>query len=182
MTIQCVLQQIQFSGFGWLKSSERHRHDKHRRGSFGYAPLSAVPRDRLFDFPYSFCAESQEEHLSKSIAGFLRLRAVNPSLCDGSARRSAQRFCRSLDEKHHRPASVYGFQPSLRGYSSLTTQPRTDVLGYVQVVPSGLDAGGCVRLPTEECMLDYCSLDRDLSVLAQDWEGRHDEPREHRSA
>ena len=35
-------------------------------------------------------AESLEEHLPTSIAGVLRLRALNPSLCDGSARRFAQ--------------------------------------------------------------------------------------------
>jgi hypothetical protein len=34
--------------------------------------------------------ESLEEHLPASIAGVLRLRAVNPSLCDESARRFAQ--------------------------------------------------------------------------------------------
>ena len=32
-----------------------------------------------------------------------------------------------------------GFQPSLRDYSIYPCLPRTDVLGYFQVVPSGLD-------------------------------------------
>ena len=31
------------------------------------------------------------------------------------------------------------FQPSLRDYSIYPCLPRTDVLGYFQVVPSGLD-------------------------------------------
>jgi hypothetical protein len=43
-----------------------------------------------FDFPHSLWSESLEEHLPTSMAGVLRLRAVNPSLCDGSTRRFAQ--------------------------------------------------------------------------------------------
>ena len=35
--------------------------------------------------------------------------------------------------------SFDGFQPSLRDYSIYPCLPRTDVLGYFQVVPSGLD-------------------------------------------
>ena len=34
--------------------------------------------------------ENSEEHLPVSIAGVLRLRAINPLLCDRSARRFAQ--------------------------------------------------------------------------------------------
>src|SRR5580700_7226566 len=43
-----------------------------------------------FKFPCSLWPESSEEHLQTSIAGVLRLRAVNPLLCNRSARRFAQ--------------------------------------------------------------------------------------------
>src|ERR1700722_15186314 len=45
------------------------------------------------DFLISLCSlwpESSEEHLPASIVGVLRLRAINPLLCDRSARRFAQ--------------------------------------------------------------------------------------------
>ena len=43
----------------------------------------------FFNFPCSLWPESSEEHLPTSIAGVLRLRAINPLLCDRSARRFA---------------------------------------------------------------------------------------------
>src|SRR5580658_10211619 len=53
-----------------------------------------IPRLRLeavtFKFPCSLWPENPEEHLPTSIAGVLRLRAINPLLCDRSARRFAQ--------------------------------------------------------------------------------------------
>ena len=44
----------------------------------------------FFNFPDSLWPESSEEHLPASIAGVLRLRAINPLLCDRSAGRFAQ--------------------------------------------------------------------------------------------
>ena len=60
-------------GLGWSKSSKQHGHDKHRRGSLGYA------RDKLFDSAPSSAASP-----------------------DKSMRRSAQDddFVRVFDEKH----------------------------------------------------------------------------------
>ena len=46
----------------------------------------------FFNFPCSLWPESSEEHLPTSIAGVLRLRAINPLLCHRSARRFAQRL------------------------------------------------------------------------------------------
>jgi hypothetical protein len=54
------------------------------------APLRReVLHSELVTFLISW-PESLEEHPPTSIAGVLRLRAINPSLCDGSARRFAQ--------------------------------------------------------------------------------------------
>ena len=63
----------------------------------GTADPSTAGRDRsaslggcdFFNFPCSLWPESSEEHLPTSIAGVLRLRAINPLLCDRSARRFA---------------------------------------------------------------------------------------------
>ena len=44
----------------------------------------------FFSFSCSESSESSKEHPSTSIAGVLRLRAINPALCSTSARRVAQ--------------------------------------------------------------------------------------------
>ena len=52
-------------------------------------PSTALGGCDFFNFPCSLWPESSEEHLPTSIAGVLRLRAINPLLCDRSARRFA---------------------------------------------------------------------------------------------
>ena len=53
----------------------------------GHAPVGGCD---FFNFNCGLWPESSEEHLPTSIAGVLRLRAINPPLCDRSARRFAQ--------------------------------------------------------------------------------------------
>jgi hypothetical protein len=53
-------------------------------------PSASLGACDFFNFPCSLWLESCEEHLPTSIAGVLRLRAIDPPLCDRSARRFAQ--------------------------------------------------------------------------------------------
>ncbi len=104
----------------------------------GTADPSTAGRDRsaslgscdFFNFPCSLWPESSEEHLPTSIAGVLRLRAVNPLLWDRSARRFAPTARRGRQDdtflegikqhlvgckKHEKIEKVTGSQDDKRG-------------------------------------------------------------------
>jgi hypothetical protein len=66
-----------------------------RRSPFDFAPgrksgCALVGARDFFGLTYSLWLKSSEEHLTKVIAGVLRLRATSRPLCDRSARRFAQ--------------------------------------------------------------------------------------------
>src|ERR1700760_2317109 len=74
-----------------LKSCPDTNPERGRDGFGETADPSASPGAcDLFIFRCRSRPESSQEHLPTSIAGVLRLRGINPSLCDRSARRFAQ--------------------------------------------------------------------------------------------
>ncbi len=68
----------------------------------------------FFNFPDSLWPESSEEHLPASIAGVLRLRAINPLLCD----RSAGRFAPTARRGRQDDAFPEGTKQHLVGWGS----------------------------------------------------------------
>ncbi len=79
----------------------------------GYAPVGVCD---FFKFPCSLWPESSEEHLPTSIAGVLRLRAINPLLCERPARRFAQDDAFLVGcKKHEKIEKVTGSPTARRG-------------------------------------------------------------------
>jgi hypothetical protein len=56
---------------------------------YDYLPFVILRACDFFNFPYSLWPESSQGYLPTSIAGVLRLRAINPRVCDRSAWRFA---------------------------------------------------------------------------------------------